>query len=324
VKLSAELVANQAASTGFRTDILEKVAHLLGLLTAMQSHPALKGKLALKGGTALNLFLFDIPRLSVDIDLNYIGAENRREMLAERPQVERALQAVFEREDFSVRRMPDEHAGGKWSLRYQSTTGQSGNLAVDLNFMYRVPLWPIVHMDSRPLGPWQAQDIPVLDLHELTAGKLAALVARRQARDLFDSQLLLSRAHLDPAQLRLAFVVYGAMNRKDWRTISIEEIDFDIAELTRQLLPVLHPRAIPADYTPEDYGKSLVEQCRRALSIVLPFTDAEQTFLHELLDKGEVQPSILTDNKTLQERILRQPMLRWKAMHVKQHRDSLE
>jgi hypothetical protein len=55
-------------ATGFRLDVLKKVAHLLGLLDAIQSHPFLKGKLVLKGGTALNLFIFDVPRLSVDID----------------------------------------------------------------------------------------------------------------------------------------------------------------------------------------------------------------------------------------------------------------
>lgn len=52
--------------------MIEKVLHLLRLLQAMNTHPFLKGKWVLKGGTALNLFLFNLPRLSVDIDLNYI------------------------------------------------------------------------------------------------------------------------------------------------------------------------------------------------------------------------------------------------------------
>ena len=49
--------------------------HLMGLLDTLQSHPFLKGKLILKSGSALNLFVFDVTRLSVDIDLNYVGAE---------------------------------------------------------------------------------------------------------------------------------------------------------------------------------------------------------------------------------------------------------
>ena len=66
---SLERLTLDADTTGFQPDVLEKVAQLLGLLDAIRSHPFLEGRLALKGGTALNLFVFDVPRLSVDIDL---------------------------------------------------------------------------------------------------------------------------------------------------------------------------------------------------------------------------------------------------------------
>lgn len=75
VKFSPETLVKQAEATGFRPDMLEKVGLLLQLLDAIRSHPFLKNKLVLKGGTALNLFIFDVPRLSIDIDLNYVGAE---------------------------------------------------------------------------------------------------------------------------------------------------------------------------------------------------------------------------------------------------------
>jgi hypothetical protein len=121
--------------------MLEKALRLLALLETLLQHPSLKGRLTLKGGTAINLFLFDVPRLSVDIDLNYVGAAERGAMLADRPRVEQAARAVFEREDLRVRRAPkmDEHAGGKWLLRYASALGGEANLEVDLNFMFRVP-----------------------------------------------------------------------------------------------------------------------------------------------------------------------------------------
>ncbi len=143
-------------------------------------------------------------------------------MLADRPGVEQAIQAVFAREGFTVRRMPEEHAGGKWALRYQSAVGQGGNLEVDLNFMYRIPLWPVALSDSYPVGVWKAVQIPVLDIHELAAGKLVALLARRQAQDLFDAHHILKMKKLDHDRLRTAFVVYGAMNRKDWRTVILK------------------------------------------------------------------------------------------------------
>lgn len=64
MRISPEMLTAQAQATGFRPDLLEKVAHLLGLLEAIQSHPFLKGKLVLKGGTALHFFIFKVPQPS--------------------------------------------------------------------------------------------------------------------------------------------------------------------------------------------------------------------------------------------------------------------
>jgi predicted nucleotidyltransferase component of viral defense system len=128
MNLSREKLLDEAKATGFRPDMLEKAIRLLALLDALRTHPFLKGKLALKGGTALNLFVFEVPRLSVDIDLNYVGSADREVMMADRPKVEQAVTAVCQREGFEIRRMPDEHAGGKFSLRYQSALGAGGNL----------------------------------------------------------------------------------------------------------------------------------------------------------------------------------------------------
>ena len=320
MRISYEKLIAQAEATGFRPDVLEKVAHLLELLNAMGSHPFLKGKLVLKGGTALNLFVFDVPRLSVDIDLNYVGAADRETMLAERPKLEQAINAVFARQGLTVRRMPTEHAGGKWSLRYQSAAGQMGNLEVDINFMYRIPLWPVTIIDSHLVGTWQATGISVVDIHELAAGKLAALMARRQSRDLFDCHAILQMEDIDQAKLRTAFIVYGAMNRKDWRTISVSDVNFDTTELSRQLIPTLRSDTLTDQKATDKYGIRLIEECRQFLSAVFPFTKAEAEFLDLLLDQGVVDSTLLTSDSILQKRINDQPLLKWKAINVRKHK----
>ena len=316
MRISPERLNTEAEATGFRADVLEKAVHLLGLLDAIRTHPFLKGKLALKGGTALNLFVFEVPRLSVDIDLNYVGVETREAMLEERPRLEEAMQAVFSREDFGIRRLPEEHAGGKWSLRYSAASGQSGRIDVDINYMYRVPLWPLTTMDSCPLGSWRATGIPVVDIHELAAGKLAALLARRRARDLFDSRLVFSIDGLDLERLRAAFVVYGAMARRDWRTVSVEDVAFDPRELSSQLMPSLRVDALQR-LEAGNYGEELVKECRRGLSSLIPFRDEERAFLDLLLDEGEIDATMLTSDTALQERIQAQPLLEWKAQNVR-------
>jgi predicted nucleotidyltransferase component of viral defense system len=242
--VSRETLLKEAGASGFRPEILEKVLHLLRLLEAIRRHPYLKDRLVLKGGTALNLFEFDVPRLSVDIDLNYIGAVDVEVMKAERPKVEQALSDVCNRSELTVERRAKEHAGGKWQLRYASALGGGANLQVDINFMLRLPLWPVVMRDSKKIGSFQAQQIPLLDINELAAAKLAALLARHAARDLFDAHQLLTQVKLDDAKLRLAFLVYGGMNIEDWRKVSVGHVDFDAEELKQNLIPVLRGEAV--------------------------------------------------------------------------------
>ena len=71
--------------TGYGPDTLEKVLRLLELLDEIAPDPVLSRRLALKGGTALNVFYLDLDRLSVDIDLNYVGALDLAAMERERP-----------------------------------------------------------------------------------------------------------------------------------------------------------------------------------------------------------------------------------------------
>ena len=160
----------------------------------------------------------------------------------------------------------------------------------------------------------------MLDHHELAAGKLAALLARRQARDLFDSHRLFRMDNLDFPRLRIGFVVYGAMSRKDWRTVSAEDVDFDAMDLARQLVPTLRVNATEIQAESAEYGTRLVRECREGLSAVLPFTDAERAFLDLLLDRGVIDPTLLTADASLQRRIQGQPLLQWKALNVRRHK----
>ena len=123
--------------------------------------------------------------------------------------------------------------------------------------------------------------------------------------------------------MRLAFVIYGAMNRKDWRTVSAEDVDFAADELALQLLPLLRVRSAEEDKSPASYGKRLVKECRDRLSVVMPFFDSETEFLNLLLDEGEIVPSLLTPDHDLQERISRHPLLEWKALNVREYKGKL-
>ncbi len=317
--LTEQELMREAADAGFQKDPFEKVIRLTELLESLRSHPFLKSRIVLKGGTALNLFVFDVPRLSVDIDLNYIGAADRETMLEERPKVDQAVQAVCGRLGLQVKRIPTEHAGGKWRLSYTTASGRPGTLELDVNFMLRTPLWPHAVRDSRPVGSFSVTQVPVLDLHELAAGKLAALFGRDASRDLFDVHRILARGDLDRSRLRVGFVVYGGINRRDWRTVVLDDVKADPREVDRQLIPMLRGDIAPERADLDAWTHNLVTECRDMLSIVLPFDPPEREFLDHLNNRGEIAPALLTADTNLQAIIGSHPGLLWKALNVRKH-----
>ena len=312
------------AATGFTPDRLEKTLRLLALADEIAAHPYLGGRLALTGGTALNMFVLDVPRLSFDLDFNYVGAADRDTMKAERPDIEDTLASLLPDHGLRVKKRPDprrDHAGGKWDLRYRNGWGRSESLSVDVSYVRRVPLWPTARLDSQRLGRWQATAVPVFDVHEIAAGKLSALFTRGYPRDLFDAGLLADLPGLDPAKLRTAFVVYGGGARSDWREVCRQSPTLHAGTLGRQLRSALtaaeaqRTRPIAADaYLAELQAKAAPVQ-----QMVVPLNPAEMAFLDRLLDNGDIVPSLLTDNPALQQRIASEPWLRWKAINVRRH-----
>ncbi len=314
---SQDQLGRAAAETGFQPEALEKVMRLLDLLEALRAHPFLTDRMVLKGGTALNLFILDVPRLSVDIDLNYVGGVARDTMMAERPTVEKAIGAVCARQGIRVRRIPGDHAGGKWRMTYDRAAGGTGALGLDVNFIHRIPLWDPVVRDSLQVAGSAAHSVLVLDPHELVAGKLSALFSRSVSRDLFDVHALLAREGLDRRKLRLAFVVYGAMSRRDWRTVSSDDVNMDAGEADRRLLPLLRADLVPERHGLEDWCALMVAECRDRLVGLLPLEPQEIEFLDQVNDRGEIVPDLLTDERSLRERIHSHPGLLWKALNVR-------
>jgi len=92
-----------AAQEGFRPDAVEKVQKLVGILVRLDRHEAAEGMWLLKGGTALNLFHLPLPRLSVDIDVNFVGEERVEALRDARSRFENALASCCEREGCTVR-----------------------------------------------------------------------------------------------------------------------------------------------------------------------------------------------------------------------------
>ena len=303
--------------TGFDQLYIEKVLRLLGILNLFFSIPELKDKYVLKGGTALNLFYFQLPRLSVDIDLNYLGLD-REIMIADRQEHEKILSELLTANGYNLKRIPSEHAGGKWRLGYRSYSGITQNIELDLNYMHRIALLPIENRCSFPLGSFRAENIPVLNIHELAAGKMCALIARCKPRDLFDAYFLLNKTELDLAALRKCFVVYAAFNKVDFSEVSdLGELKFDTQQFRQELMETLAHGSVSE--SPQVYLEKLRSGCQDKLNAVLPFSHAELDFLTAVNKCGNIKPELLSDSADWHEKINTHPMLQWKVFNVRKH-----
>jgi predicted nucleotidyltransferase component of viral defense system len=178
------------------------------LLLAVLPFVAAERCFALKGGTAINLFERDLPRLSVDIDLTYVGFESRDLALA-------TIKAALERIAANIERaMPNTHA----RLVHQS----EGSLDVKLHIQrhrtqIKIEVNPTLRGIAFPVRDMTCSKrvqelfetfvrVPVVSNGELFGGKICAALDRQHPRDLFDVSLLLSDQGLTP-DIRIGMIV---------------------------------------------------------------------------------------------------------------------
>jgi predicted nucleotidyltransferase component of viral defense system len=315
---SEQALLKEAKQMGYRPEILEKVYHLLDIFKQFLSIPYLQERLVLKGGTALNLFYFDrLPRLSVDIDLNYIGHLDRSKMLKDKIIIIEAVHKVLLQNQFELYRSPMRHAGGKMVWFYNSVLGQRGALEIDINFMYRRPLYAVVYRTAkinRLNDDWQAS---VLDIHELAAGKLSALFNRNASRDLFDAHYLLTKTTLDFKKLREVLIPYLAMTKVDIATLVPQSIDYDLTDLKNRLFPVMHQQELPrGSATLKIWAKNMITGLKEELEKIIPLHKNEVEFINNIRNKGLIQPELITDDLELGLRIKTHPAILWVARNT--------
>jgi len=270
---------------GTRPDVLEKVVQLLAVLRRIREDEEIRDRVALKGGTALNVFWLSLPRLSVDIDLNFVGELSARELAEQRPEFEQRVARACRLAGCRVAHSPSEHAGGKFRLRFTSLLGGEQNLELDISFVARVPLGELVER-AAVLPGFEQERALTYTLPELAAGKFTALLARVAARDQYDAVRILDHdpAILDTPEFRLAFTCFAAAAREDARGWSGQLLALDPQDVRTRLVPVLRAAQEPLAG-----------------------------------DAKKLPRMLLTNRLELQRRIAAQPMLRWKQMNVRQH-----
>jgi predicted nucleotidyltransferase component of viral defense system len=308
--LSRQVIGKQAAKLGFIRDSFEKVSRLVDILHFFERVPVLSKYLALKGGTAINLTIFELPRLSVDIDLDFAENLSLGEMMDARKVICDTIERFMKGNGYerSATKSRQYHTLDSLVYHYLNTGGVRDNIKIEINYSLRSHVLPLTQRAIETFGVFAPATVLSLDPIEIFGAKIVALLTRAAARDLYDVYNMICHELFNEAQeelLRKCTVFYLAIG-----TDSVpEEFDFEKVdsivkhEIKTDLAPVLRKKArfdlIDAK-----------ERARHYLSQLLVLTDNERKFLTAFREK-EYCPGLLFDGKIL-DRLRNHPMALWK------------
>ncbi len=223
----------------------------------------------LKGGTAINFFLRDLPRLSVDIDLAYLPV-NEREVALD--SIGKALVRISEQ---IKKRVPGARVVKKKIQKTHFVSGlvvRRGDATVKIepNLVIRGSVFEpeVKSLSTKAEKLFElSMEIRILSKAELYAGKMCAALDRQHPRDLYDIHILLKNEGLDAA-IRKAFIVY-------------------LISHPRPMIEVLNPRSKDFRAVYENEFKGMM---------------AEKVTFEELLATREYLVSVLLSELSHQER----------------------
>lgn len=182
----------------------EQVALLVATLPPVATRP----EFGLKGGTAINLFFRDLPRLSVDIDLVYLPLQDRTPSLA---CIQEGLQAMAREIQRTVPGAAVEAEIQRGTVTETKLTVRRGSTAIkiEVSTVSRGHVLPIVPGDlcASAEALYGKVRVPLLDFEEVYAGKLCAALSRQHPRDLYDVRILLRNEGVSE-NLKNVFLAY--------------------------------------------------------------------------------------------------------------------
>ena len=290
---------------------LEKVVRLFDILKFISTELDPYGdKLVLKGGTAINLMYTNLARLSVDIDLDYIGSLDKEKASQDRDIIMDALDNYMISEDYEI----SSKSRGSIILAsrtytFTNASHNKDNIKVEINFIDRIHICPSVRKQTNYFE--KEVMVQTLQLEELFGMKICALIDRSKPRDLFDvNKLKKNTAFINEDKLRKITVFYMSLDG----IFDVNEHTFDLImaisqeDIKKELLPVL------AKNTKFDLAGTK-EEVIKFLKDLLVLTDNEKKYLIEF-SKGDFDPYLLFEPNDA-ERAAKHPMAKWRTANLK-------
>ena len=311
MQIDKKWLSKTATQEGFVRDTFEKVYRLTRILQYINSNPIMKDCLALKGGTAINLTVFNLPRLSVDIDLDYSRETDREGMLEDRKHIAEDMEKYMAAEGYQKSvKSKTSYSLDSMIFTYQNTAGINDNIKIEINYSMRVHICPLVHRQILTGGVLEEFEVLSVDGTEIFGSKIKALLDRTAPRDLYDIDNMVKYGLFNGIKerdmLRRCAVFYIAVGNKEVP----ERINLDVIDeitwyrIKTDLIPVKRKREkFDLDETKKRV-KGYLEDTMR-------LTDLENRFLQEFREK-KYHPEYLFENQEIVNRLEKHPMVLWK------------
>lgn len=311
MQLDRLTLGRMAKELGFVRDTLEKVCRLADVLKFMEADELLAEAIALKGGTAINLTIFDLPRLSVDIDLDYCRSIDREKMLADRDIITDKISKYMNANGYTLSpKSKNYHALDSYVYEYVNCGGVKDNIKIEINYMLRCHVLPVARREVKL--PWNEEKLTVLSVAplEIFASKTVALLTRTAPRDLYDMYNMVKYGLFDEseeAMLRKCAVFYSAIGAE----YPPEKFELDNVgnvskqQIKRDLDPVLRKG--------KKFDLEMAQKkVREYLASILRTTEEEEMFW-EAFAEGRYCPELIFGDAAECTNVVKHPMALWKC-----------
>ena len=303
-------IGRAAKQHGFVRDTFEKVLRLKEILCYLNEEKYLREHLLLKGGAAINLTVFNLPRLSVDIDMDYTPNDTKEDMLKAREKITTLIKDYMNAEGYQLSKGSRfTHSLDAFYYQYQNAGGNRDMIKIELNYSLRAHILEPVHRRILSDAFDDGMTIRMVAPMEIFAAKGNALISRAAARDLYDwGNMIAENLFEDERDMfRKCFVFYATISadtvNSNFDTSAIDSLNFD--KIRRDLFPVLSKK----DNFMLDERK---RQAKDYIAEMLQLTESEQEYMDRFIAK-EYVPEFLFDDKEIVERIKNHPMAIWKC-----------
>ncbi len=308
MQFSKQYLSSLAAQTGFIKETLEKVLRLAEVLRFLNGDSLIGGKLALKGGTAINLTAAELPRLSVDIDLDYAENVTRDKLPVAKEKIGKRLTDYMFQEGYSFIDTREYFALTSFVFGYINCAGNRDNIKVDVNYLDRCHILPLEKKNLLTKGIIGGFNVLALNMTELYASKINALLSRATPRDLYDVHSMIEHDIVtDKTLLRKCLIFYsviaGDYSITELNYANLKSLNF--YKFKTQLKPVI-AKTDPFDI---ENAKIIVIDYLKDLIVL---TAGETEFVQKMKEKV-YEPSLLFDDEAIVQRILHHPAALWRT-----------